>query len=213
MEITSYRSLAAEGKSEAVIKKSRFLGYAAPIESEAQALAFIQDLHKAHPLSSAIAYGYMAGMRQNIQRFSDSGEPSGTAGMPILDVFKQKELTNVVCAVVRYYGGIQLGAGGLTRAFSGTAAQAIAQAGIAVWQLSYKIGLHLDYGIWGSAENYLQHSPFRVLHTDFGQDVYLEVLLRAQEEALFTAKMRDMTSGGAQPQRLDTLYWPWDILE
>ena len=210
MAVTQYRSLSREGISEQTIKKSRFIGYASPIESEEDALAYIAHLHELHPMASAIAYGYMAGMQQNVQRFYDSGEPSGTAGMPILDVLKQKDLTNVVCAVVRYYGGIQLGAGGLTRAFSGTGAQAVQAAGLAVWSLSYKMRVRLDYGVWGSAENYLNHSRHLRQEVEFGEDIELNVLLRAEDEAEFISKMQNLTNGRAVPERTADLYWPWE---
>src|SRR5699024_6263370 len=106
-----YRSLGRFGQEEVIINKSRFIGYAKPIESEAEALDFIEEIKTKNNDATHNVYAYHLG--NELQRFSDDGEPSGTAGIPVLEVIKKEQLKNVVVVVTRYFGGIKLGGGGL----------------------------------------------------------------------------------------------------
>ena len=125
----SYKSVAAPCEREKVIEKSRFLTYAAHTAGEEEARAFLASVRAQHPLATHVCYAFIADRLGNLQRFSDDGEPQGTAGMPILNVIKAQELYETTVAVVRYFGGIKLGAGGLTRAYSSCAAEALSAAG------------------------------------------------------------------------------------
>lgn len=110
-------------ESEKIIEKSRFLTYSAHVESEADARAFLSEVKALHPLATHCCYAFVADKAGNLQRFSDDGEPQGTAGIPILDVIKNKKLFETAAAVVRYFGGVKLGAGGLVRAYSSCTAE------------------------------------------------------------------------------------------
>ena len=114
----SYRTLFREGSAEFIEKKSRFIGYASPAETEEQALAFLEKVRAMHREASHHCYAYIIGQHGERTRFSDDGEPSGTAGKPILEILQGRELCNCICVVVRYFGGTLLGTGGLVRAYS-----------------------------------------------------------------------------------------------
>ena len=117
----AYLSVTGECAAEKIIEKSRFLAYAAHVESETEAKDFLARLRGEHPLATHVCYGYVSDKLGNEQRFSDDNEPQGTAGIPILNVIKAQKLYETAVAVVRYFGGIKLGAGGLTRAYSSSA--------------------------------------------------------------------------------------------
>ena len=121
----AYTTVLGASEAEFTEKKSRFIGRCFPVETEDEAFAVIADVKKRHWDATHNCYAFIVGENGLTQRFSDDGEPSGTAGMPILDVIKQKGLTNTLIVVTRYFGGILLGAGGLVRAYSKAAASAV----------------------------------------------------------------------------------------
>lgn len=116
--------------TEKIIEKSRFITYSARVESEEEAKAFLAALKDEHPFATHICYAYIADRQGNLQRFSDNGEPQGTAGMPILENLRVRCLVNAAVAVVRYFGGIKLGAGGLTRAYAACAKEQLESAAL-----------------------------------------------------------------------------------
>ena len=138
----SYLSLLRRGESQRVVQKSRFFGIAAPVDSEESADLLLEQIRAEYPTASAIAWAYIIDV--NVQRFSDGGEPSGTAGMPILSVLQKRGLTRCLCAVVRWFGGIKLGAGGLARAFSGCGIDALDNAGTALWCPTMDFDIRID---------------------------------------------------------------------
>lgn len=127
----SYRSVAREAVCERIVEKSRFLGYCAHVAGEEEAREFLSRVRAEHPQATHVCYGFVADKTGNLQRFSDDNEPQGTAGMPILNVIKAQKLFETAVAVVRYFGGIKLGAGGLTRAYRQSAAELIEKVGLA----------------------------------------------------------------------------------
>ena len=122
-------------QSEKVIERSRFLAYSEHVESEEEARAFLSEIRKEHSLATHCCYAFIADKAGNLQRFSDDGEPQGTAGLPILEVIKNKKLFETAVAVVRYFGGVKLGAGGLVRAYSSSASENLAGAEIRTLEL------------------------------------------------------------------------------
>ena len=112
-----YRTLRQSASDEFVINKSRFIGYAAPCETEAEALAFLQSIRTKHKDATHNCYAYIIGQNAGIMRYSDDGEPGGTAGLPMMEVLKHQGVVNCCCVVTRYFGGVLLGAGGLVRAY------------------------------------------------------------------------------------------------
>ena len=141
----SYKSVAAPCEREKVIEKSRFLTYAAHTAGEEEARAFLASVRAQHPLATHVCYAFIADRLGNLQRFSDDGEPQGTAGMPILNVIKAQELYETTVAVVRYFGGIKLGAGGLTRAYSSCAAETLSAAEKCLYDVCAEYCIRVGY--------------------------------------------------------------------
>src|SRR5690625_1378926 len=143
--LSSYFTVKKEGSAEVMIKKSRFIGYVKRVETEEDAQAFIQSIKKKHHDATHNCSAYMVGEHDQIQKANDDGEPSGTAGIPILEVLKRQNLKNTAVVVTRYFGGIKLGAGGLIRAYSQTTAEAIKATGVVKRELMQGIAIKVDY--------------------------------------------------------------------
>lgn len=141
----SYRTLAASVEIETVIQKSRFLSYAAPVADKDEAEDWLVRIRAEHPFATHVCYAYVSDTLGNVARFSDDGEPKGTAGMPMLDVLRKQDLCCVAVAVVRYFGGIKLGAGGLVRAYAGAVADVLSAGTLVEMREAQLYSLHLDY--------------------------------------------------------------------
>ena len=146
-----------------VIEKSRFLTYAAHTAGEEEARAFLSAVRAQHPLATHVCHAFVADRVGNLMRFSDDGEPQGTAGMPILGVLRARRLFECAVAVVRYFGGIKLGAGGLTRAYSSCAAECLDGAELALWDECTELRVTADY----SEVNALTAFSRRKVHGSF----------------------------------------------
>ena len=127
------------------IKKSRFILNMSRIDSEASAQSFVDEISKKHPKAAHHVFAYVLGDNSQIKRYSDNGEPSGTAGVPMLEVLQKNNLHDVVAVVTRYFGGIKLGAGGLIRAYAGTVAEGVSSAGFVLRVTQQKITVTVDY--------------------------------------------------------------------
>ncbi|MCZ8523137.1 MULTISPECIES: YigZ family protein [Paenibacillus] len=193
--LPQYRTVRAFGSDEIVIKKSRFIGYAKPVSTEEEAIAFIDELKKEHWNATHNCSAYMIGERDEIQKASDDGEPSGTAGKPILEVIKNQGLKNVVVVVTRYFGGIMLGAGGLIRAYTDGAVAGLAAAGQVYQVLHREIRVEIDYTWLGKVENELRGRGTLLGETGFADKVTLLCLPTAVEAEEFCAWMTDLTQG------------------
>lgn len=193
----NYRTIYRYGEDEIIINKSRFIGYALPIETEQDALDFIDKIRVKHRDATHNVYAYVVGKDNNIQRFSDDGEPSGTAGIPALEVIKKEDLRNVVVVVTRYFGGIKLGAGGLIRAYTKGAKIGL-EAGIIVdMVLHTKLKLRIDYNIYGTVENYLMTNGYIVDEIVYDDGVNIYVYIDNSQVGFFKKVITDLTSGRA----------------
>jgi uncharacterized YigZ family protein len=173
---------------EEIIKKSRFIGVITPCAGEAEVLHRLKRLHDEHPNASHIAYAYRIKTDQGlIYRFHDAGEPTGTAGKPIFQHIDGKELVNLLIAVIRYFGGVKLGAGGLTRAYGNTAKQAIDAAEIGAYTEWVNINLTLDYQQMQPLEYLLKKLGGRIVQQDFAEQVRLIVQLPAEQRGALLA--------------------------
>jgi uncharacterized YigZ family protein len=185
------------GRREIVIRKSRFIGHARPVESEEEAVAFIEEIKKKHWDATHNCSAYVVGERDEWQKASDDGEPSGTAGKPILEVIKHRGLKNVAVVVTRYFGGILLGAGGLVRAYTDGAVAGIEAAGPVVKVLHREVIVDIDYTWYGKLENELRSRAIRIGDTTFTDRVRLVCLPLAGEAERFRAWVTDLTQGQA----------------
>ncbi|WNB76424.1 IMPACT family protein [Methylomonas koyamae] len=170
--------VAAACQIEEIVKKSRFIGVISPCRSEAEALAVLTDLHRRYPDASHIVYAYRIQSADGLVcRFYDAGEPSGTAGKPIFQHLEGKQLINLVVAVVRYFGGIKLGAGGLTRAYGNVAKAVIEAADIVDYVEFAEVDLTLDYSRLQPLEYQLKKLDGSILAQEFSDNVRLTVKL------------------------------------
>ncbi|MNS32385.1 IMPACT family member YigZ [compost metagenome] len=190
-----YRTVREPGSKEIVIKKSRFIGHIIPAQTKSEAIAFIEQVKKEHWNATHNCFAYMIGERDEIQKQSDDGEPSGTAGKPILEVIRSQGLKNVAIVVTRYFGGIMLGAGGLIRAYTDGAVAAIEAGGAITLVLHRQIYVEVDYTWLGKIENELRTRGVRTGQSSFADKVTLLCLPEDQEADIFTAWMIDLTQG------------------
>ncbi|WP_068786847.1 YigZ family protein [Paenibacillus phocaensis] len=205
--LEKYKTVRQAGEQEIVIKKSRFIGHVKPVSTEADALQFIEEIKKKHWNATHNCSAYMIGERDEIQKQSDDGEPSGTAGKPILEVIKNQGLKNVAIVVTRYFGGIMLGAGGLIRAYTDGAVAAI-EAGEAITRvLHQEVFVELDYTWLGKVENELRNRGIRTGDTGFADKVTLCCLPLHPEAQAFKDWMTDLTGGQAVMTEGEQVYF------
>jgi uncharacterized YigZ family protein len=195
--LTQYKTVQQYGSSEIVIRRSRFIGHAAPVASEQEALAFIERIKKEHGTATHNCSAYIYGERDEFQKQSDDGEPSGTAGKPIMEVIKHQGLSNIAVVVTRYFGGIMLGAGGLIRAYTDGAVTGI-EAAIPIQQvLHQEVRVHIDYTWLGKIENELRNRQILMGETQFSDKVIMSCLPLYADSDTFVAWMTDLTQGQA----------------
>lgn len=195
--LEQYRTVREQASAEIVIRKSRFIGHAKPVESEEEAVAFIERIKKQHHTATHNCSAYVVGERDQFQKQSDDGEPSGTAGKPILEVIKQQRLKNIVVVVTRYFGGIMLGAGGLIRAYTDAAAEGLAAAGPIMLALHREVLAEIDYTWHGKVENGLRGKGTLLGETQFADKVTIGCWPREAETEAFVDWMTDLTQGQA----------------
>ena len=195
-----YQTIATAGESEIVIQKSRFLGYCVPVSSEAAALEALQTIRKRHYDARHCCYAFRL-HDGGISRSSDDGEPSGTAGAPILAVLTGAGVENVLCAVVRYFGGVLLGTGGLVRAYGSAASEALKRAAIVQIRVCERVSVSVSYSSYNLLEPMLRQRGYPC-EAAFAEDVKLAILLPAEESDALIATITDKTDGSAKFERM-----------
>lgn len=193
--LQKYRTIKEDNQHEVEIKKSRFICFLKRIETEEEAKAFIQQIKKEHWKANHNCSAFVLGDHHEIQRSSDNGEPSGTAGVPMLEVLKKNDLINVCAVVTRYFGGTKLGAGGLIRAYSGSVAQAIVHTGIVEGRLQQEVFVQLDYSNWGKMENFIASENLAVKDTQFTDRVVVTCMVDENQVDDFEAQVTDLLNG------------------
>jgi uncharacterized YigZ family protein len=193
--LEQYRTVRSSGSKEVVIRKSRFIGHVMPVENEEEALLFIEDIKKKHRDATHNCSAYVIGERDEIQRQSDDGEPSGTAGKPILEVIRNQGVKNVAIVVTRYFGGIMLGAGGLIRAYTDGAVLALEAGEVITRVLRREVFVEIEYTWLGKVENELRGRGIQTGETLFTDKVTLLCLPRNDEGDAFMAWITDLTQG------------------
>jgi len=189
-------TLEKAASAELTEKKSVFIGYASPVESEEEAIEFIKAIKKKHADARHNVYAYMLN-GGGIARYSDDGEPQGTAGVPVLDIIRKGGFCDAVIVVTRYFGGILLGAGGLVRAYSAAARMAVEAAGIVTYDLFTEFSLTVSYNDHGKLTTLLaQADPLRD-GIDYAEGVTLRLALPMDELEDFRAKASEITAGRA----------------
>lgn len=194
----------AFGEEEFVEKKSRFIGRIWPVETEEEALQRIQEMKKKHYDATHNCWAYI--IRDGAVRFSDDGEPGGTAGMPMLQVLQREALYNVVCVVTRYFGGILLGAGGLVRAYTKGAKIAVDAAGKSMKRVWTALYLPCPYSYYERVKLAVAAFDGLIRKTDYGAEIELEVLFPEGRTQAFLTHLRDMTSGTVEAMEIGQEY-------
>ena len=193
--MSNYRTLHEFGTDEITIEKSVFIGYAKPIKSEEEALEFINEIKKKHKDATHNVWAYTVGKNMNIQRYSDDGEPQGTAGIPTLEVIKKEDLRDVAVVVTRYFGGTKLGAGGLVRAYTKGAKLGLESVKIIYKVMYQEVKAKIDYTQLGKVQNELMNLGYFIKDTVYEDNVEIVVYSRLEDVEKLSEKMIDITSG------------------
>lgn len=206
-----YLSVCGECVTEKVIEKSRFITHTAHVESDGQAKEYIAKISKIYSDATHNCHAYIADEGVSLMRFSDDGEPQGTAGMPMLEVLKAKKLAYTVAVVTRYFGGIKLGAGGLVRAYSGCVSENLNAAQIKSYELCREMKYVVDYPNSSAAARYFKREGCTVLSCDYSDGVAYTVAVKAGGEQAFTAALRDALNGRLTAVLQAEYFAPFDI--
>ncbi len=205
----SYKTVKHAASDEFIVNKSRFIGHAAPCETEEAALAFLRSVREKHKDASHNCYAYVIGENAGIMRYSDDGEPGGTAGLPMMEVLKQRGVVNCCVAVTRYFGGILLGAGGLVRAYTKGCAIALDAAEVSVMEMSRRCLIDVPYPLWDRVRHGLSSLPQITESTDFGASVQATLLVRQRDFDVVLQSLTQLTEGRLDALPLDECYFPW----
>ena len=199
-----YKSVKQGSEAEYTVNRSRFIGRCFPVESEEAALCLLGDIRKKHRDATHNCFAYRIG-ENAAARFSDDGEPGGTAGKPIMDVLTGRGLTNVLCVVTRYFGGILLGAGGLVRAYSKSAADAVTKAGMVSYLPGTILDIPMDYSRYGALEGFIRANA-EVRNVAFAQNVVVTAAVEDTNLLKFMKEVTERSDGRCTPVTIGTGY-------
>ncbi len=197
-----YITLAEEAKGSYSEKKSDFIASVVPIENEEQAIAHINRIKAENRKARHNVYAYVL-RENNITRYSDDGEPQGTAGVPVLDVLLKREVTDVCAVVTRYFGGVLLGANGLVRAYSSACSAALENAKLRIMLDAVEVKCKCDYSFYGKIAYILPQYEVKILDSSFGSDVVMRLLVKAPLADKLCEKLTDITGGNAAIDKSD----------
>ncbi|MDY0408927.1 YigZ family protein [Virgibacillus soli] len=210
--LATYFTVKHSGSDELTIQKSRFIGYVKRVETEDEAQLFIQEIKKKHHDATHNCSAYIIGEHDQIQKANDDGEPSGTAGVPILEVLKKQHLKDTAVVITRYFGGIKLGAGGLIRAYGSATSKAIETTGIVKRQLMQGFSITVTYPLLGKLENELRNSDHILETIHYMENVEFIVYVQIGSESSFTEWITNLTSDQANVKMIDQKYIEIDVL-
>ena len=192
-----YFTVKGFGESEIIIQKSRFLTFVDRAETEQQAQSFIEEIKSRHKSANHNCSAYLIGEHDSIQKANDDGEPSGTAGVPMLEVLKKQGLKDTVVVVTRYFGGIKLGGGGLIRAYGKATTEGLQAAHVVERRLHHLMKVSVDYTWLGKVENEIRNSTYPLHHIDYADAVELYLYVPVPMEESFIEWITEMTNGQA----------------
>ena len=192
--MNEYKTIIEAGTGEIVEKKSHFIGYVRHTESEEEALAFINEIRKKHYDARHNCFAYCVDGEQQTQRFSDDGEPGGTAGKPILEVIKGNELCDVCIVVTRYFGGTLLGTGGLVRAYTDAAKACIENTQVLAKRRMIPMKLHTNYTDFGKIQYLLASEEIPIIDSEYGEDVCVHVEIFVDDADEVKKKLIEVTA-------------------
>lgn len=205
--LSQYKTVYRGGEAEIIEKKSRFIATVRPVKTEEEAIAFIESMKKKYWNATHNCSAYVIGEHFQIQRCSDDGEPSGTAGKPMLDVLLGEEIHDVVVVVTRYFGGTLLGTGGLVRAYSSSTKEGLLASKVITKMHGQKISIQTDYTGLGKIQYILGQRGLTILNSVYTDKVELEVLLPEDVIAEVMAEIREGTNGQAKMELQEACYF------
>lgn len=209
--LTSYQTVKKLGQHEIIIQKSRFICFLNRATTEEEAQSFIEKIKKEHWNATHNCSAYIIGKHDDIQKANDDGEPSGTAGVPMLEVLKKRQLKDTVVVVTRYFGGIKLGAGGLIRAYGGAVSEGLKAVGIVERRLMQVMRTTIDYTWLGKLENELHQSPYQIKEIHYLEQVEIETYVEIDDVQPFHLWITNMTNGQATIQSGEKVYLEHDV--
>ena len=193
----NYYTVSEAAEASFIEKRSEFIGYIAPVKTDEEAVNFINTIKAKHRKAKHNVYAYIL-RKDNISRYSDDGEPQGTAGVPVLDVLQKRGLTDVCVVVTRYFGGILLGGGGLVRAYSHAASLACDAAHTMDMCLCHRLKICTDYGVYGKLTYILPNFETITVNSDFADSVTLELLVLSKKLSALISEITEITNGSAE---------------
>ena len=191
----SYKTLREENEAEFIINKSRFIGYGCPCETEEEALAFLAEIRARHKDATHNCYAYVIGRNAGVMRYSDDGEPGGTAGLPMMEVLKAQGVVNCCVVVTRYFGGVLLGAGGLLRAYTKSAKDALDAAGVSVVRRWVEAELPCSYALAERLKTEVAAFDGIATGMDYAAFVTIKALVPEEKAEDFKARIFDISAG------------------
>ncbi|MGN1385890.1 MAG: YigZ family protein [Bacillus sp. (in: firmicutes)] len=204
--LQEYLTVKEYGEHEIVIQKSRFIAYITRATTEEEAQNFIASIKKKHWDATHNCSAYMIGEHNQIQKANDDGEPSGTAGVPMLEVLKKRELKDTVVVVTRYFGGIKLGGGGLIRAYGKATSEGLNAIGVVRRKLNRVMHTTVDYTWLGKLENELRSSHYNLKEIHYLDKVDIETFVEENETEQFETWMTEMTNGQCELKKGELVY-------
>lgn len=205
--INKYKTIYKGASGEFDVKKSKFIGTIMPASTEEEALSFIDKMKKKYYDANHNCYAYIIAGDNEISRFNDDGEPSRTAGMPMLDILVGEELKNVVAVVTRYFGGIHLGTGGLVRAYSDATRIALENCKIIEKQKGRKINVRMDYTSHGKIQYILSEENIPILDTNYTELVDMTYISPVDKDNMIQKKLMEVTAGTVDIRPGNDLYF------
>ena len=207
----NYLSISGEIVTEKVIEKSRFITTSRHVSGEEEAKAFVEEISKKYADATHNCYAYICDSLGNFPRFSDDGEPQGTAGMPILEVIKNKNLFETAVVVTRYFGGIKLGAGGLVRAYSGGAAENLEAAQKVLYENCAESLYTVAYADVDAALRFFTESGASVLNSDYANEVIFTVAVKKSAKDEFNKDLLNRLNGKVKVKKIKEYFYPFKI--
>jgi len=186
-------------------RHSEFIAYLCPVQTNEEAVNFINEIRAMHRKSTHNVYAYIL-RDSNITRYSDDGEPQGTAGVPVLDILKKNALTDVCCVVTRYFGGILLGGGGLVRAYSTSAKLAVESSDILNMCECYATEINMDYNLYSKISYIFPQYEIKEVSSKFEENVHLEILVKEQFFNSLKEKLIDISNGKIDIKKIKKLF-------
>lgn len=201
-----YFTVGGDGTAEVTVKHSKFIAFCSAVATDDEAEAFVKAIKKRYTDATHAPYAYLLGERSDKSRTSDDGEPSGTSGVPILEAIKNSGLTNTAVVVVRYFGGIKLGTGGLARAYADAALAALSAAGKRAFDKCVLFDISCDYGLISTVQNQIYAFNGVVQNADYTGGAVLSVAVPAAKKEAFLCALADATSGRAAAEEKEERY-------